>query len=202
MVKRARHLPPAGDDPPGDIRRLATSPPVRLLPQPGSPNAIADFDEARHAVNAYEMMRNGTTVVSTYMGETDRGTLSRRSGTGPSCSATRSLAYGPWPALRLRGLLDRHRIRPGTMAAQTRRPPPPSASSCSWSQARARMRPTSCARATQMPYSPCYASLNSCFSFRHGSPNGWCCPQACAWASRFSPRAGMRFGCSRPRCSS
>ena len=64
------------------------------------------------------------------------------------------------------------------------------------------MRPTSCARATQMPYSPCYASSNSCFSFRHGSQNGWCRPQACAWASLFSPRAGTRFGCSRPRCSS
>lgn len=34
-------------------------------------NSIADFDEARHAVNAYEMMRGGNYLVNTYMGETD-----------------------------------------------------------------------------------------------------------------------------------
>lgn len=34
-------------------------------------SSIADFDEARHAVNAYEMMRNGDYLVNTYMGETD-----------------------------------------------------------------------------------------------------------------------------------
>lgn len=34
-------------------------------------NSIADFDEARHAVNAYEMIREGDFIVNTYMGETD-----------------------------------------------------------------------------------------------------------------------------------
>lgn len=34
-------------------------------------SSIADFDEARHAVNTYEMMRNGDYLINTYMGETD-----------------------------------------------------------------------------------------------------------------------------------
>lgn len=34
-------------------------------------NSIGNFDEARHAVNAYEMVRGGDYLVNTYMGETD-----------------------------------------------------------------------------------------------------------------------------------
>ncbi|MEE3428838.1 MAG: glycosyltransferase family 39 protein [Ruminococcus sp.] len=34
-------------------------------------NAIADWDEARHGINAYEMLKNNNWIVSTYMYETD-----------------------------------------------------------------------------------------------------------------------------------
>ena len=33
--------------------------------------AISDCDEARHGINAYEMLQNGESIVSTYRGETD-----------------------------------------------------------------------------------------------------------------------------------
>lgn len=70
MVKRARHLPQ-----PATIHLVIYV--VSLLAllfvsfHNLGANAIADFDEARHAVNAYEMMRNGDYLVNTYMGETD-----------------------------------------------------------------------------------------------------------------------------------
>lgn len=70
MIKRARHLPQ-----PAAIHLVIYV--VSLLAllfvsfHNLGANAIADFDEARHAVNAYEMMRNGDYLVNTYMGETD-----------------------------------------------------------------------------------------------------------------------------------
>lgn len=70
MVKRARHLPQ-----PATIHLVIYV--VSLLAllfvsfHNLGANAIADFDEARHAVNAYEMMRDGNYLVNTYMGDTD-----------------------------------------------------------------------------------------------------------------------------------
>ena len=70
MVKRARHLPQ-----PATIHLVIYV--VSLLAllfvsfHNLGANAIADFDEARHAVNAYEMMRDSNYLVNTYMGETD-----------------------------------------------------------------------------------------------------------------------------------
>ena len=201
MVKSARHLPQ-----PATIHLVIYV--VSLLAllfvsfHNLGANAIADFDEARHAVNAYEMMRNGDYLVNTYMGETDLWNLKPPLGYwtvmvgyalfGYTSFGLRFVSAVCWVATAF--VLEWLRKHAGL--------PPPSASSCSWSQARACMRPTLCGTGDADAIFTLLCVLELLFLIQARESKWMVLPEACAWASLFSPRAGTRFGCSRPRCSS